>query len=388
MVSELMRRRLLMTDGLPYDAEVEWLGSNSEAYIDTKIGGGDAALEITICAIYTKYVQYGAIYGNWLDDNHNATRLILNSSGAGLVATNSAVANVSLPLNSYFKAVITQNNFERNNISTPITTSQLISNNINIIIFNRSDVVPITRDIGCRIYSFMVEKNGVALGDFIPVRIGTTGYMYDKVSGRLFGNVGSGAFVLGEDKPQITGYEVLHDISNWDNGNGATINTLLVPSDSNWSFEGSWMRIGTPTQAYAAIISAYNSQAANSYRIILANNDASRAYVNACSKASAANTIAGLYQSIWYEYTLRYGSIIVNGSTTSLGTTQGTDLSANMYIASQVYPQRVGRFKAYHNNTLVADMIPCKRLSDNVCGMYDIVRHQFFTSSNQYNFTE
>ena len=35
--------------------------------------------------------------------------------------------------------------------------------------------------------------------DLIPVRIGTTGYMYDKVSGELFGNSGTGDFVLGPD---------------------------------------------------------------------------------------------------------------------------------------------------------------------------------------------
>ena len=36
--------------------------------------------------------------------------------------------------------------------------------------------------------------------DFIPVRVGSTGYLYDKVSGQLFGNAGTGDFVLGPDK--------------------------------------------------------------------------------------------------------------------------------------------------------------------------------------------
>jgi hypothetical protein len=36
--------------------------------------------------------------------------------------------------------------------------------------------------------------------DFIPVRIGNVGYMYDKVSGKLFGNTGTGNFILGPDK--------------------------------------------------------------------------------------------------------------------------------------------------------------------------------------------
>jgi hypothetical protein len=37
------------------------------------------------------------------------------------------------------------------------------------------------------------------LFDLIPVRVGDVGYMYDRVSGQLFGNAGTGEFVLGSD---------------------------------------------------------------------------------------------------------------------------------------------------------------------------------------------
>ena len=33
----------------------------------------------------------------------------------------------------------------------------------------------------------------------IPVRKGNVGYMFDRVSGKLFGNKGTGAFVIGPD---------------------------------------------------------------------------------------------------------------------------------------------------------------------------------------------
>ena len=53
---------------------------------------------------------------------------------------------------------------------------------------------------GGRIY--YVRISGVC--DFIPVRVGSganaVGYLYDRVSGELFGNMGSGAFVIGPDK--------------------------------------------------------------------------------------------------------------------------------------------------------------------------------------------
>jgi hypothetical protein len=47
-----------------------------------------------------------------------------------------------------------------------------------------------------RIYRFYIEGKI----DLVPVRIGNVGYMYDKVSGKLFGNAGTGNFILGPDK--------------------------------------------------------------------------------------------------------------------------------------------------------------------------------------------
>jgi hypothetical protein len=51
---------------------------------------------------------------------------------------------------------------------------------------------------------FLVKKvaltyNGVCVFDAIPVRVGNVGYMYDKISGQLFGNAGTGDFILGND---------------------------------------------------------------------------------------------------------------------------------------------------------------------------------------------
>ena len=50
-----------------------------------------------------------------------------------------------------------------------------------------------------RCYSFRIDKAGVTELDLIPVRVGDEGFMYDKVSGRLLGNSGSGRFILGPD---------------------------------------------------------------------------------------------------------------------------------------------------------------------------------------------
>lgn len=50
-----------------------------------------------------------------------------------------------------------------------------------------------------KIASYKHIKNGQTIIDLIPVRVGQIGYMYDKVSGQLFGNSGTGNFILGPD---------------------------------------------------------------------------------------------------------------------------------------------------------------------------------------------
>lgn len=44
-----------------------------------------------------------------------------------------------------------------------------------------------------------VYDNSSLVRDLIPVRVGTVGYMYDRVTRNLFGNKGTGAFTIGPD---------------------------------------------------------------------------------------------------------------------------------------------------------------------------------------------
>ena len=56
-----------------------------------------------------------------------------------------------------------------------------------------------------RLVKVVFSVDNTILGSFIPVRFTnedgvSEGAMYDKVSGQLFGNSGTGAFVIGPDK--------------------------------------------------------------------------------------------------------------------------------------------------------------------------------------------
>lgn len=48
----------------------------------------------------------------------------------------------------------------------------------------------------CKCYNYSDHS---LVGDLIPVRVGQVGYMYDRVRGQLFGNAGTGDFILGPD---------------------------------------------------------------------------------------------------------------------------------------------------------------------------------------------
>ena len=51
---------------------------------------------------------------------------------------------------------------------------------------------------GSRVFWVYIQCGDVEL-DLIPVRIDQTGYLYDRVSGELYGNDGTGEFILGPD---------------------------------------------------------------------------------------------------------------------------------------------------------------------------------------------
>lgn len=51
----------------------------------------------------------------------------------------------------------------------------------------------------CKLREITIEIDDNVVFDAYAVRVGSVGYLYDKVSGQLFGNAGSGSFIVGSD---------------------------------------------------------------------------------------------------------------------------------------------------------------------------------------------
>lgn len=99
-----------------------------------------------------------------------------------------------------------------------------------------------------------------------------------------------------------------------------------------------------------------------------------------------------------YEYELAYANQVssckLNDTVRSYNNDSATkSLNGSMYIFAGNDTGSVGKFigKIYYfrmelNNSLVANMVPCRRNSDNELGMYDTVSGQFFTNAGTGDF--
>lgn len=88
-------------------------------------------------------------------------------------------------------------NGERDSISLPSTMPFTATNGIRI--FGSSGVDGNYTKYAGKIYSVQISQGNQIVMDLIPVRVGNVGYMFDKISGNLYGNNGTGSFTLGPD---------------------------------------------------------------------------------------------------------------------------------------------------------------------------------------------
>lgn len=122
-----------------------------------------------------------------------------NTSGVFFWFDNNAYQTDYKPNNDVVFNVIydaVEKEFTVNNyhVTLPSTT---FSAGVNYYLFARSGILQYGK---IRIYATKMYNGTLLVRDFIPVKMNGIGYMYDKVSGQLFGNSGTGNFILGPDK--------------------------------------------------------------------------------------------------------------------------------------------------------------------------------------------
>lgn len=198
--------------GLPAEyTQLEYLGSDSQAYINTGIAGGKTTFEIGVKFSYSSFVAYGAIYGNYVADSYRGERCILADQSGKIITNNETTCTITgnteltCAINDVHTLISKNTEVTLDGVTTVIThKAQGTANSGNIALFNRSITNPNTsRDIGLKVYAFYIKDSDTLVSNLIPCKRNSDNVlgMYDTVSGQFFTNAGSGTFTAGPALP-------------------------------------------------------------------------------------------------------------------------------------------------------------------------------------------
>ena len=192
-------RKIVRT--LPYDAEVEYLEGTGKQYISTMLI--PTRVHVGLKPIGPASPYYANAYFG-VNNNGSRTTGLFGETKDTLKAVNYYRYSVEFSaLWGEFHSVC----FDRDTVSVDGETKALVtdfSRTDNAIkSFGLFDFPQRNTDSSPKSaisYCKMWDKEDRLMADFIPVRVGDIGYLYDRTSGQLFGNAGTGAFVIGPDK--------------------------------------------------------------------------------------------------------------------------------------------------------------------------------------------
>ena len=198
--------------GLPYDAEVEYIESSGTQYFDTGIKmSNDCYIEIALNSKGSSFNVFGARAGA-------SSKNIMIS-----VAGNNHAYSIDFNNSNYspYRAIITSNTNPQTKVKLvaskevrgiykyPDNTNIVVNSTLcpdvftcdtNALLLNTSGSPYYSAGFKGQLFYCTIKRNGVSIMELIPVRIGQTGLLYDKVNKKLFGNQGTGSFILGADK--------------------------------------------------------------------------------------------------------------------------------------------------------------------------------------------
>lgn len=203
------RRQLMMasmgepvppTPPLPYDAEVEYLTGDGNSYVD--LGYYPNTKTVMRIKYYAPATNVSACWVRWTGAStyDSFGPLSTSSSKQTIYYGRYSSGEYKQITISYWEVIdleIGLTAITLNGTSYAISRSSFQST-YPISLFKANNMGAISI-YGTRIYAFSIVEDGVTLFDYIPVRVGSVGYFYDRVSRQLFGNDGTGAFILGAD---------------------------------------------------------------------------------------------------------------------------------------------------------------------------------------------
>lgn len=190
--------------GSDYDAEIEYLQSTGTQYINTRFIPDNTCGMYIRANMVTKYSDEIAVgvrqisgdYRWWINFAGNSEKIEISWNtwnGYGSLSPN----NWYEVTNNYLNSRIGTINGITYRTSYPTLAATFTRP---AFIFGANNVGSFSNPFYGKISNVKLSRGTEVAMDFIPVRKGQVGFLYDKVSGKLFGNSGTGSFILGPDK--------------------------------------------------------------------------------------------------------------------------------------------------------------------------------------------
>lgn len=209
---ELARRRMMMGgSALPYDAEVEYLECTGTQYIDTLVNPSytiNYEVDFTYMHNGNNSGLFGAKNSNVISTSANNfcnSVYINNVSNIGCEDNGVSLGDWQQLSNTSRYTVLVQNRkYYINGVlmakSSSTTKYKFTSVTYGLLKFKFINGYDTRIGFRARLHACKIWDSAILIRDFIPVRVGNVGYMYDRVSRQLFGNSGTGQFIIGQDK--------------------------------------------------------------------------------------------------------------------------------------------------------------------------------------------
>ena len=378
---------------------IEYIESTGSQYIDTNYKPS------TSTAFYANFINYdeigstscGTIFGEsnnldgdyyltgWTDDNTQGRfcRNDINTYDPLIVKDQKVTIAHS----------ITNNFLSRNDDTTLTTASTSFDSLLDIYLFAKNLNNTVDTPSKTKLYSFTILERYESIHDYVPVvrKLDDKPGLYDVIDQEFLTNDGEDEFLCGNPIKNCNNSKMKSGIAK--EIQKAYLGVRVVPPEytpleyienNNYEYIDSGVLL-TPTIKVEADFQITEKKY-GFVTFIFGNNTDNKSSLRA--GIGSQNSFDTSIGSIIYSQTSDiFARTSVVGTATS-GTNPGTTL---LIFASRrndnIKPQGIGKIKLYSlkiydNNVLIRNFIPCKRNSDSINGLYDIVNNVIYTNAN------
>lgn len=386
---------------VPYDSEVEYLESTGIQYINTEVI--PKSKYRAICVYQTTYNSTSSVYALF----GSRTSVNANDKFCVFVPKNSQdrsyyvqYANIKNPLsivqnaNDIHTVELGEDSYLDGRLIQSTRTTFRGTYKISLFVVNNGNTFDNRCFIG-KIFSFkLYNELNVLIFDGIPVRVGSVGYMYDKVTGKLFGNKGTGNFILGPDVANSV--PNIRRVFRFDNKRFV----MPMPYDRRVEYLES---TGTQYIDTGVIIDSETAFAGTSVDFQAVNINNGTCVIAGSVLSEGANRYKNLnllvYNNKFYidgagwRFNNNVNDITLRTIATATGTAKGISRKQFLLFARYVVGLgastsnsgcRIFSCKIYKNEILICDLIPVRK--DNVGYMYDRVSGKLFGNAGTGQF--